>query len=98
MNHKSCNFGLFVAITSVLFFCSLPHLAAQTSYGSVVGNVVDATGSAVPGANVTLTNISTGTERTANTGSDGTYSFAYVSPGRYRVEIEHRGFQKFIRE
>jgi outer membrane receptor protein involved in Fe transport len=82
----------------ILSCCTLPQLHAQTSYGSVVGNVTDSTGASIVGATVTLTNISTGTKRTSQTGNDGTYSFAYINPGHYRLDIAHEGFQKFTRE
>lgn len=96
MNYKSCARAVLVAAMILAF--TLPHLRAQTSYGSVVGSVTDTSGAAVAGATVTLTNNSTGVRRATQTGDVGTYSFDYVSPGNYRVDVERQGYQKFTRE
>src|SRR5580700_191023 len=101
MKYKSPAFQVFavVILTVALGIPGpLPQLHAQTSYGSIVGNVTDSTGAAVASATVTLTNTSTGSKRTGQTGTDGTYSFAYLTPGYYRVDIGREGFQKFTRE
>jgi hypothetical protein len=60
--------------------------------------VTDTSGATISGATVTLTNNDTGIKRTTDTGTAGTYSFEYVSPGNYRVDIERKGYQKFMRE
>ena len=64
----------------------------QTFYGSVVGAVTDATGSAVPQANVTLINLGTADRRSAQTDDGGTYQFVNLVPGQYRVEIKKVDF------
>src|SRR5262245_23871352 len=56
---------------------------AQVLYGSVVGNVSDSTGSAVPGATVTVTNTDTGATRDTVTDGTGAYRFTSVQPGNY---------------
>ena len=70
----------------------------QTFYGSVVGTVTDSSNSAVPQANVTLTNL--GTKEVQNGVSDdsGAYQFVNLLPGKYRVAIEKTGFKRFVRE
>lgn len=70
----------------------------QTFYGSVVGTVSDATGSAVPEAAVTLTNVGTADRRTMQSDSEGNYRFLNIAPGRYRLEVERTGFNKIVRE
>src|SRR5262252_2828720 len=73
-------------------------LDAQAFYGSIVGNVNDATGAALPAVTVALTNIATGDRRTVATASDGSYRFVNLVPGTYRLEIEHPGFKRYTRE
>ncbi|MBV8819248.1 MAG: carboxypeptidase regulatory-like domain-containing protein, partial [Acidobacteriaceae bacterium] len=71
--------------------------SAQTFYGSVVGTVSDASGSAIPGAAVTITNTGTAERRSAETDARGNYLFVNLVPGTYRVDIEKPGFQHLAR-
>ncbi len=73
-------------------------MSAQTFYGSLVGNVNDASGADVPQANVILINLGTTDRRTAQTDGTGNYQFVNLPPGRYRVEVEKSGFRRFARE
>ena len=56
-----------VALASLSLLC-LP-LAAQSSYGSIVGTVTDSTGAVMPGAAVALTNLGTSERRTGESDS-----------------------------
>ena len=76
---------------------SLP-LAAQTSYGSVVGTVVDNSQAVVPGAAVALTNTGTSERRTMETDASGNYQFVNLVPGTYRLDVEKQGFQHMVRD
>ncbi|MGA7625939.1 MAG: carboxypeptidase-like regulatory domain-containing protein [Candidatus Acidiferrales bacterium] len=73
-------------------------LSAQSTFGSLSGTVVDASGSAVPVAQVTLTSTATGATQTFTTGPDGTYSFVNLQPGDYTIDVEKSGFKHFKRE
>src|SRR5271156_6447297 len=73
-------------------------LAAQTTFGSVSGAVTDASGSAVPDAQVTLTSAATSAKQTYTTGGDGLYSFVNLNPGDYRLDVEKAGFKHVKRE
>lgn len=82
--------ALVIFVGSVLL-CS-PKLKAQDA-SAVTGSVVDATGAAVPGAEVKLVNKTTGLSFTQMTSSAGTYHFLNVPPGPGYVEtISHAGF------
>src|SRR6185312_13014146 len=70
---------------------------AQTTFGSIVGNVIDASGSAVPNTDVTLTNLGTNEKRTGTTNGDGLYQFVNLPPGQYSVGIEKPGFKRIVR-
>ena len=70
---------------------------AQVLYGSVVGNVEDASGAALPGATVTLTNKGTGLVQTGVTGATGTFTFTNVQAGTYDVKVSMQGFKEFVR-
>ena len=80
---------------STLFFCLLSSpLAAQNSRGTILGHVVDATGAAVSGAAVTITNPATSVKTSTKTSSVGDFVFVNVIPGHYRLSVEASGFKK----
>lgn len=63
--------------------------------GSLVGTVTDKSGAIVPGADVTLTNISTNVTQKAQSNSNGNFQFLQLLPSYYRVTVEKTGFEKF---
>jgi hypothetical protein len=71
---------------------------AQSYYGSVVGTVTDASGGAIPGATVTLTNIGNNSKSSTVTGAAGTYRFVGLVPAGYRIGVEMPGFKHSTRE
>src|ERR1700723_2953622 len=71
---------------------------AQQITGSIVGTVKDQQGAVVPGASVKATNADTGFSRVATTANDGAYRIEYLPVGKYQVEVEMAGFEKFVHE
>src|SRR5690242_3988143 len=78
-------------------------LAAVTTLGlyaqsvsQITGTVRDASGLAVPGAEVTATQTDTGLARSTVTAADGTYSLPSLPIGPYRVEVKKEGFSSFL--
>jgi hypothetical protein len=69
----------------------------QTLYGSILGNVTDNTGAALPGATVTVTHAQTNTVREAVTDGTGAYRFPTLQPGTYTVDIRMEGFRPATR-
>ena len=61
-----------------LFFLALPPAWAQTTFGTVVGTVTDASGAVIPAAQVTLTNLGTSEKRSVTTDTGGDYQFVNV--------------------
>src|SRR5688572_4413689 len=80
----------------VLFFCLfalIPAVAvAQFDTASVLGTVRDSTGAVIPGATVTLKNVSTGITATTVTAENGDFQFLNVRIGPYSVRAELQGF------
>ena len=60
----------------------------------VSGTVLDPSGAVVPGATITLRQISTGDTRTTHAAADGRFVLAALSPGSYRVEVTSPGFME----
>lgn len=84
-----------LALACLLALFSQPA-TAQVEFGSMVGNVTDATGGSIPGASVKITLTSTNDSRTVQTDTAGAYTIATVIPGTYRVEITRDGFRTFV--
>jgi hypothetical protein len=83
---------LFTALALALLSASFALGQAVT--GSIVGSVTDASGAAVAGAKVTITETATGIARTATTSDEGGYVMPYLQPGVYKIEVEKQGFKK----
>src|SRR5262249_6149972 len=86
-----------------IFFRSILILAASSAYGQVAesrisGQISDTTGASVPGAQVRVTDESTGLVRSTNSSSDGFYVVPQLRLGTYRMEVEAAGFKKAVRE
>jgi outer membrane receptor protein involved in Fe transport len=94
-----CLYSAFLAILCVALSGVTANVMAQTSNtGTVTGVVKDEKGGLVPGASVKLVNVGTNAERTAATSEDGIYEISQLVPGNYRLEIEAKGFSKYIQE
>src|SRR5277367_4986074 len=68
-------------------------LAQGETTSAIVGQVSDASGATVPGANVTVTNKDTGLKRNARTDSEGRFNFPQLKPGIYSIKVELAGFE-----
>ena len=66
--------------------------------GTLVGNVTDSSGAAMPGVTVTITDVNTNVGRTAVTNESGNYTFSSLLSGTYRVEAELQGLRKYQRD
>ncbi len=75
-------------------FCSTLW-AQSVSTSQIKGTVQDATGLAVPGAEVKVTQTATGNVRTAVTGANGGYVFTELPVGPYQLEVTKEGFSKY---
>lgn len=96
--------GAYVAMYAIVLLAMLGTLfvpadaAAQAANGTLLGNVRDETGGAVPGATITAIEVRTSISRTATSNEAGNYIFTNLTPGVYRVEGELAGFKRFSRE
>src|SRR5205085_11649888 len=84
-----------VLLSLILFGASL-NAFAQGTTSRLTGTVVDASGGAVPGATVTLTNEATNISFTTQTSSSGAYAFDLIPAGTYQVAVEKTGFKRFV--
>jgi len=73
-------------------------LFGQAVYGSISGNVTDASGAAVPQAKVTITDIGKGVSYSTLTNDSGNYSQGHLIVGVYEVRIEAPGFDAYVQK
>src|SRR5271157_752109 len=83
--------GLFI-VSAYGFSPSKARAQGETT-SAIVGQVIDATQAAIPGANVTIVNTETGLERRARTDNEGRFNFPQLRPGTYSVKLEALGFE-----
>ena len=86
--HKVFLFTILCLITLV----SSTPLYGQAA-GSFSGNVLDKSGSSVPGADVTVVSQATGLTRASKTDSAGHYLVPLLPVGTYDVRVDATGFQ-----
>lgn len=87
-----------VMVVSVLVLVAGTGLHAQVYYGSLVGTVSDPSSAVLPGATVTITNLSKGTVVKVTTNQEGIYVAAHLTPDAYKLQVEAPGFKRVIRE
>jgi len=82
----------WTVLAMVLLVCCTHMFGQATASSSVRGTVVDGSGAAVVGAEVTVANTATGYTRTVTTQSDGSYVVEPLPVGVYNVKVAMKGF------
>ncbi|HYR90042.1 MAG TPA: carboxypeptidase regulatory-like domain-containing protein [Terriglobia bacterium] len=83
------------AILLILAVVSLVN--AQTTTGSIFGDVTDASGAVLTGVTVRIASPSTGINYEGQTDRLGSYQFAGLAPADYVVTLEFPGFRTMMR-
>ena len=73
-------------------------LECQTTFATITGTVIDASGAAVPKAVVSVTNLETNYKNQAETNESGNYTIPQLREGSYTLETKAAGFQDFKSE
>jgi len=68
-------------------------LYAQVTSGTISGTVHDASGAAIQGATVTITDPTVGLTRSVTTSDNGQFSAPGLPPGTYNIKVESQGFK-----
>jgi hypothetical protein len=71
---------------------------AQEFRASISGAVTDATGAAIAGAKITVTEVNTATKVETTSDGAGHYNAPFLLPGDYDVSVKVEGFREFIRK
>jgi len=80
----------------ILLLLAVAVRAQLPSNGEVTGTVVDASGAAIAGANVSLIDRATSTAHGTKTDAAGEFAFRAVVPGTYDLTAEANGFQTTV--
>ena len=81
---------------AVALFVALPAFSQAVSTVQISGVVQDATGAAIPGVRVTVTQTLTALTRSTLTGTDGGYVIPQLPVGPYRLVAEQKGFGTIV--
>jgi hypothetical protein len=87
------NLPLKFWIIAVLALLAITQAGAQT-YGSINGTVTDSTGSAVPGAALSITSMATGETRQTTSSAEGYFTFIDLPRGEYTLAVTSQGFRE----
>ena len=93
---QSLNCFLAVLILAFLFavlMCALPLVTfAQIAGGSITGTARGDSGSAIPGVQISIKDVTTGQVRTVLTDTSGSYSLPALPAGKYEMTVSALGF------
>ncbi len=85
--------GLLCALTQV----GTTRLYGQAATATLLGNVTDATGAAVPDASVQVKNTNTDATQNARSDAQGRFTISNLPVGDYEVQVSKPGFSNVIR-
>ena len=88
--------SLRVVLYALLAVLCISTVALAQDTGQITGTVLDSTGAAFPGAQVTITNRSAGITRNTVTNSSGAYLVAGLPQGKYDVSVTGKGFKEYL--
>jgi hypothetical protein len=91
-------FSQFLLITCLIAIALLlPSLVcAQAYFGTVSGELTDASGAVIQGASVMLSDEEKGFNFVTTSDASGRYLFRSVAPGLYSITAEAKGFTKAV--
>ena len=97
INRKAEHLKLMLVAAGLAAFVPAlaPESSAQETYAQIKGNVTDATGAAVPDAQVTATNSQTSVAKSVPTDASGKFQFLQLPVGLYSIAITKAGFRTF---
>ena len=88
-------FGRLSAALAVLVFAAVTA-SAQTNQGIIAGNILDASGAAVPNAAITAKSEQTGSVYNTTSSGAGNYRFPSIELGRYTITAKAPGFKPLV--
>ena len=87
---------LIIAICALMVLSPAGARAQAVANAQIQGVITDASGAAVPGAQVKATQTETGRIGTTVSGTDGTYVLPNLPVGPYRLEVSSPAFSNYV--
>jgi len=87
MNHRIASSRIALVLAAAL-------MGSLASAGEIKGRAADSAGGALPGAQITLGNLATGSQSVVMADATGAYSFTGLAAGMYRVIAHANGFSE----
>jgi len=84
-----------IVFALIAVLCVPVIVAAQSTFGSIVGVVKDPGQGAVAGAQVALISVDDNTQHDATTNSDGAFQLVNLKAGRYNLLVHADGFAEY---
>jgi hypothetical protein len=85
-----------MALVCLILGASTALVLSQASTGSIIGQVVDASGAAIPGAEVVVISEASGQQFTAVTSDVGSFQVPSLIPVTYSVRVSLPGFKSYV--
>jgi len=89
--------AILMACAALTALAATP-ISAQAPPGKIAGTVHVASGGAVAGATITITNQESGATRVVRSVATGAYEANELAPGTYTVSADVQGFRKVVRK
>ena len=90
--------GTLKKLGVAVFVLASSNLFAQQITGSIRGTVTDPSNAVVDAATVTAKQTETGLTRSTTTDQSGTYLLLELPVGHYQLQVEGKGFHKYIQQ
>ncbi|MGH9824265.1 MAG: carboxypeptidase regulatory-like domain-containing protein, partial [Blastocatellia bacterium] len=90
-------FSILIGVTFLMLSATSGY-AQAVNFAQIHGRVTDSGGAAINGAQIKLTQTSTGLVRTVKSDSDGGYSLPSLPVGPYELEVAATGFQSYVQK
>jgi hypothetical protein len=82
-----------IFLLALTAFVGVRQISAQDTTATILGDVKDSSGAAIPKAEVTVKNTATNISIVSRTNDTGTYTVPQLIPGSYSITIKMQGFQ-----
>lgn len=95
-NMSKCAWVAYVCLAVLALLISAGRVQGQAQTATISGTATDASGGALAGAKVQVTNVGTNTTQSTTTDAQGRYTIAQLPVGTYNVEASLSGFQTVV--
>lgn len=95
--NRQVNLVLAAAMLVLAFLLPGISLMAQGTTAQIKGQVTDASGNAISGVAVVISNAHTLGKWQTTSNAEGLYTVPQLSPGEYQVSVQKQGFQSAVR-